>query len=359
MTQLHAYRAAILHSLGDPSQVGLEDSYAYYEDGLLVVDQGIISDIGPAEAVLARLAPHTAITEFSNKLITAGFVDTHIHFPQTEMIASYGEQLLDWLNNYTFPEEGKFSDPQHAQRVASFFLEELLRNGTTTAMVFGTVHKASVEAFFTESHKRNMRMIAGKVMMDRNGPDYLLDTPESSYSDSKALIERWHKKGRQLYAVTPRFAPTSTEAQLSMAGRLLQEYDDVYLQTHLSENKQEIEWVKSLFPERAGYLDVYDHFNLLGHRSVFAHAVHLEEAECQRMADTDSVISFCPTSNLFLGSGLLDLPRVEGHGIRVGLGTDVGGAPAFLYYVPLLRLIKSSNFKNINFILLKLCIWLL
>ena len=329
MTHTIAYRAAILHSLGDPDQIGLENSYAYFEDGMLVVCDGVITDIGPVDQVLARLPDATPIIEFKDKLISAGFIDTHIHFPQTEMIASYGEQLLDWLNNYTFPEEGKFADPVHAQRVASLFLDELLRNGTTTAMVFGTVHKASVEAFFSESDKRNTRMIAGKVMMDRNGPDYLLDTPESSYVDSKALIERWHKQGRQLYAVTPRFAPTSTEAQLAMAGRLLAEYDDVYLQTHLSENQQEIAWVKSLFPERAGYLDVYDHFNLLGERSVFAHAVHLEQKERERMGETDSVISFCPTSNLFLGSGLLDLPKVESHGIRVGLGTDVGGGTSF------------------------------
>ncbi|MBU3823485.1 MAG: guanine deaminase [Candidatus Oceanisphaera merdipullorum] len=329
MTHTIAYRAAILHSLGDPDQIGLENSYAYFEDGMLVVSDGVITDIGPVDQVLARLPDATPIIEFKDKLISAGFIDTHIHFPQIEMIASYGEQLLDWLNNYTFPEEGKFADPVHAQRVASLFLDELLRNGTTTAMVFGTVHKASVEAFFSESDKRNTRMIAGKVMMDRNGPDYLLDTPESSYVDSKALIERWHKQGRQLYAVTPRFAPTSTEVQLAMAGRLLAEYDDVYLQTHLSENQQEIAWVKSLFPERAGYLDVYDHFNLLGERSVFAHAVHLEQKERERMGETDSVISFCPTSNLFLGSGLLDLPKVESHGIRVGLGTDVGGGTSF------------------------------
>ena len=329
MTQVTAYRAAILHSLADPAQVGLDASYDYYEDGILVVADGHISDIGPADQVLARLPAAAELLNFEHKLITAGFIDTHIHFPQTEMIASYGEQLLDWLNNYTFPEEGKFADPVHAKRVASFFLDELLRNGTTTAMVFGTVHKASVEAFFTESDKRNMRMIAGKVMMDRNAPDYLLDTPESSYIDSKDLIERWHKKGRQLYAVTPRFAPTSTAEQLDMAGRLLQEYDDVYLQTHLSENKQEITWVKEIFPDRAGYLDVYDHFGLLGERSVFAHAVHLEQAECERMSETDSVISFCPTSNLFLGSGLLDLPAMENHNIRVGLGTDVGGGTSF------------------------------
>ncbi len=329
MTQATAYRAAILHSLADPARVGLNASYAYHEDGVLVVADGHINDIGPADQVLARQPANIKVVHFENKLITAGFIDTHIHFPQTEMIASYGEQLLDWLNNYTFPEERKFADPAHASRVASFFLDELLRNGTTTAMVFGTVHKASVEAFFSESDQRNMRMIAGKVMMDRHAPDYLLDTPESSYIDSKDLIERWHNKGRQLYAVTPRFAPTSTAEQLAMAGRLLQEYDDVYLQTHLSENKQEIDWVRELFPERKGYLDVYDHFGLLGERSVFAHGVHLEQEECERMGESNSVISFCPTSNLFLGSGLFDLPLMEEHGIRVGLGTDVGGGTSF------------------------------
>ncbi|WP_417617926.1 guanine deaminase [Oceanisphaera sp.] len=329
MTQATAYRAAIVHCLADPARAGLDASYAHYEDGVLVVADGQISDIGPAEQVLARQPANIQVLHFENKLVTAGFIDTHIHFPQTEMIASYGEQLLDWLNNYTFPEEGRFADPLHAKRVASFFLDELLRNGTTTAMVFGTVHKASVEAFFTESDRRNMRMIAGKVMMDRHAPDYLLDTPESSYVDSKDLIARWHNKGRQLYAVTPRFAPTSTAEQLEVAGRLLQEHEDVYLQTHLSENTQEVAWVKALFPERAGYLDVYDHFGLLGPRSVFAHALHLEQAECERMAATDSVISFCPTSNLFLGSGLLDLPELERHQVRVGLGTDVGAGTSF------------------------------
>lgn len=329
MTQPKAYRAAILHSLGDPAQVGLEASYAYYPDGVLVVADGRVRDIGPADEVLARQPAGLEVTRFENRLITSGFIDTHIHFPQTEMIASYGEQLLDWLNNYTFPEERKFVDQAHGARVAELFLDELLRNGTTTAMVFGTVHKASVDAFFTASHARNMRMIAGKVMMDRHAPDYLLDTPESGYADSKELIERWHKKGRQLYAVTPRFAPTSTAEQLALAGKLLAEYDDVYMQTHLSENQQEIEWVKSLFPEQKGYLDVYDHFGLLGDRSVFAHAVHLEQEEAARMGETDSVISFCPTSNLFLGSGLFDLPGAEQRGIRVGLGTDVGAGTSF------------------------------
>ncbi|MCT7654037.1 guanine deaminase [Oceanimonas sp. NS1] len=329
MTQPVAYRAAILYSLGDPARVGLDDSFVWHEDGVLVVADGHVQDVGPAPEVLDRLPAGTQVIALENRLITPGFIDTHIHFPQTEMIASYGDQLLDWLNNYTFPEERKFAEPAHAARVAGLFLDELLRNGTTTAMVFGTVHPQAVDAFFTESSRRNTRMIAGKVMMDRHAPDYLLDTPESSYADSKALIERWHKNGRQLYAVTPRFAPTSTAEQLTVAGRLMSEYDDLYMQTHLSENKQEIEWVKSLFPEQKGYLDVYDHFGLLGERSVFAHAVHLEQEESERMGETDSVISFCPTSNLFLGSGLFDLTSAEQHRIRVGLGTDVGAGTSF------------------------------
>lgn len=329
MTHAVAYRAAILHSLDDPAKVGLEASYAYYQDGILVVADGLVRDIGAAADVLARQPADLQVIEFQDKLITSGFIDTHIHFPQSEMIASYGEQLLDWLNNYTFPEEGKFADPAHSARVAEFFLDELLRNGTTTAMVFGTVHKASVDAFFQASDQRNMRMIAGKVMMDRHAPDFLLDTPESGYADSKELIERWHNKGRQLYAVTPRFAPTSSPEQLALAGRLLAEYDGLYMQTHLSENKQEIAWVKSLFPDQKGYLDVYDHHGLLGERSVFAHAIHLEEQEFDRMSSSDSIAAFCPTSNLFLGSGLFDLPKFEGYGVDVGLGTDVGAGTSF------------------------------
>ncbi|WP_417604902.1 guanine deaminase [Oceanimonas baumannii] len=329
MTQPVAYRAAILYSLGDPARVGLDHSFAWHEDGVLVVADGHIQDVGPAPEVLDRLPEGTQVITLKNRLITPGFIDTHIHFPQTEMIASYGDQLLDWLNNYTFPEERKFADEAHAARVAGVFLDELLRNGTTTAMVFGTVHKQAVDAFFTESARRNTRMIAGKVMMDRNAPEFLLDTAASSYADSRELIERWHKQGRQLYAVTPRFAPTSTAEQLTEAGRLMSEYDDLYMQTHLSENKQEIAWVKSLFPEQKGYLDVYDHFGLLGERSVFAHAVHLEQEESERMGATGSVISHCPTSNLFLGSGLFDLPSAEQHQIRVGLGTDVGAGTSF------------------------------
>ena len=323
-----AYRAAILHSIADPAVVGVEQSYEYFEDGVLVVDNGQVAKVGHAVDLLPTLKG-VEITEYRDALITPGFIDTHIHYPQTGMIASYGEQLLDWLNTYTFPTEQQFADKAHAADVAGIFLKELLRNGTTTALVFGTVHKQSVDAFFEAAQALNLRMIAGKVLMDRNAPDYLTDTPESGYADSKELIERWHGKGRLHYAVTPRFAPTSTPEQLTLAGKLLGEYPDLYMHTHLSENRKEIEWVKALFPERKGYLDVYDHYKLIGARSVFAHGVHLCDDECKRLAETGSAVAFCPTSNLFLGSGLFDLNKLEEHGVRVGLGTDVGAGTSF------------------------------
>ncbi|MDH4607258.1 guanine deaminase [Pseudomonas sp. BN102] len=324
-----AYRSAILHSIADPALVGVEQSYQYFEDGLLVVEDGRIKALGEAEALLPTLAAGVEVREYRDALITPGFIDTHIHYPQTGMIASYGEQLLDWLNTYTFPTEKQFADKAHAADVAGIFLKELLRNGTTTALVFGTVHKESVDAFFEAAQALDLRMIAGKVLMDRNAPDYLTDTAESGYADSKELIERWHGKDRLHYAVTPRFAPTSTPEQLALAGKLFAEYPGLYMHTHLSENRKEIEWVKELFPERKGYLDVYDHFKLIGERSVFAHGVHLCDDECKRLAETGSAVAFCPTSNLFLGSGLFDLQKLEEHGVRVGLGTDVGAGTSF------------------------------
>ena len=329
MSRPQAFRAAILHSLADPREAGTEQSYEYFEDGLLIIENGKVAQIGHAADLLPRQPAGTEVIEYQDALITPGFIDTHIHYPQTGMIASYGEQLLDWLDTYTFPTERAFADPAHARAIADVFLDELLRNGTTTALVFGSVHKASVDAFFEACEKRNLRMIAGKVLMDRNAPDYLTDTAESAYVDSKELIERWHGKGRLHYAVTPRFAPTSTPEQLTLAGKLFKEYPDLYMHTHLSENRKEIEWVRELFPERKGYLDVYDHHGLIGARSVFAHGLHLCDAECKRLGETGSAVAFCPTSNLFLGSGLFDLEKVESFGVRVGLGTDVGAGTSF------------------------------
>lgn len=326
--QLVAHRGEVLHFLSDPSDTK-ENSWEYFKDGILVIEKGLIHSCGNAKDILKTLPSNIQITRHENGLITPGFVDTHIHFPQCEIIASYGEQLLEWLETYTFPAELQFDDPKHAKKIAKFFLDQLLSNGTTTALVFGTVHPQSVDAFFTEAQERKLRMICGKVMMDRNAPDGLLDTPESSYEESKMLIEKWHNKDRLSYAVTPRFAPTSTDEQLAAAGRLLKEYPDVHFQTHLSENKKECDWVGELFPERKNYLDVYDHHNLLGKRSLFAHGIYLEDSEWQRLSESDSALSYCPRSNLFIGSGLFNMQKAKEFKVKIGLGTDVGGGDSF------------------------------
>ncbi|WP_077341902.1 guanine deaminase [Pseudocolwellia agarivorans] len=326
---LKVYRGELLHFLADPSKVKLEDSYEYFPDALLIIKNGLVDTVGHAHDLLSTLPFGTEIIHYTDGLMMPGFIDTHVHYPQTEMIASYGEQLLEWLENYTFPAERQFSDEAHGKKVAEFFLSQMLDAGTTTALVFGTVHKASVDAFFSIAEQKNLRMICGKVLMDRNCPDYLSDTAESGYTDSKALIEKWHNRGRLQYAITPRFAPTCSTEQLNEAGRLLNEYPSVYLHTHLSENKNEIEWVKSLFPDSENYLDVYDKSNLLGRRSVFAHGVHLHDDECQRLSDTESAIAFCPSSNLFLGSGLFNLKQAEEFNVNVGLGSDIGAGTTF------------------------------
>jgi len=320
---LIAHRGEIIHFLTN------DKDFEYFKDGLLVIEEGHIHSVGNAEELLKKTPQNTKIIEHPNSLITPGFVDTHVHYPQCEIIASYGKQLLEWLETYTFPAEKKFKDPEYASKIASFFLDQLLTNGTTTAMVFGTVHPQSVDAFFIEAQRRKLRMICGKVMMDRNAPDALLDTAETSYTESRDLIEKWHNKGRLRYAVTPRFAPTSTDEQLAQAGRLLHEYPDVHFQTHISENKKECEWVAELFPERDNYLDVYDHHQLLGKRSVFAHGIHLEDSEFKRLAETDSALAFCPASNLFIGSGLFNLHKANHFGVKIGLGTDVAGGDSF------------------------------
>ena len=300
-------------------------------DGLLFVSNGEIVWSGPWQEGRHRLSQEIPVVDRREYLVMPGFVDTHIHFPQREMVGAYGEQLLTWLDRYTFPAERKYVDAAYASAMATDFIDELLRAGTTSAMVFCAVFPQSVDALFTAALARNMRLIAGKVMMDRNGPDYLLDTPESGYAESRALIEQWHGKNRLLYAITPRFAPTSSAAQLALAGKLLAGYPGVYMQTHLAENTREVAWVKELFPDRANYFDVYDHFGLAGPKSVFAHCIHLEDAEWERIADTGSIMAFCPSSNLFLGSGLFDFQRAGSRTIPVGLGTDVGAGTSFCH----------------------------
>lgn len=307
----------------------IHDQVRYVEDGLVIIQEGKIQWFGPWQEGQSRLPINAELQHYPDQLIVPGFIDTHIHFPQTEMIGAYGEQLLEWLNTYTFPTEIQFQDASYSEKIAEFFVQELLKNGTTTALVFCTVHPESVDALFNAATTRNMRLIAGKVLMDRHAPEALTDTAETAYTDSKALIEKWHGHGRNLYAITPRFAPTSTPEQLQKAGQLKAEYPDVYLHTHLSENKNEIAWVKELFPEREGYLDVYHHYGLTGSKSVFAHCVHLEDEEWNCMHQTDSAIAFCPTSNLFLGSGLFPLKKTWDKGVKVGLGTDIGAGTSF------------------------------
>ena len=326
-----ALRGRLLSFHDDPATARAAASHSYIADGLLVIAEGRIAKVGEAKALLPRLPKGLPVDHYPEDLILPGFVDPHIHYPQTQVIASYGTQLLDWLERYAFVEERKFADPAHAARVAGFFLDELLRNGTTTAAVYCTVHAASVEAFFAESARRNTRMLAGKVLMDRRAPAGLLDSAQSGYDESAALIARWQGRGRQHYAVTPRFAVTSSPAQLEAAGALLRAHPEVYLQTHLAENLQEIETVKALFPEAGSYTEVYDRFGLLGPRSLFGHCLHLEEDERRRLAESGSVAVFCPTSNLFIGSGLFDLEaaRDPRFPLRCALATDVGGGTSY------------------------------
>jgi len=351
---LQAFRSSFLDFIADPFFVPEAESVRYFADGLMVLEDGKIKALGAYEDLKATYAEIPTV-DYRDRLILPGFIDTHIHFPQVEVLAAYGEQLLEWLNKYTFPAEGKFQDKSYAQKVATIFLDELMRNGTTTALVFATVHPQSAEAFFEEASRRNLRMIAGKVMMDRNAPDFLTDTAERAYQESKALIQKWHKTRRLLYAVTPRFAITSTNEQLQLAGKLLEEFPDVYLHTHLSENVNEVELVAQLFPDSNGYLDVYDRAGLVRERSVFAHGVQLRDDEFRRLSAAKAAIAFCPTSNLFLGSGLFKLTQAKSieHPVHVGLGTDVGGGTSFsilqtaheAYKVVQLQREKLSPFK--------------
>ncbi|MBE9557429.1 MAG: guanine deaminase [Proteobacteria bacterium] len=325
MTGKTAIRGRLLDFIADPAEAGEEACYRYIADGAVVMEDGKIASIGPA----ADLPADMPVEDYGQALVLPGLIDTHIHYPQTRVIASYGAQLLEWLDKYTFVEEQKFADPDHAAAVAKFFFDELLRNGTTTAAVYCTVHPESVEAFFTESERLNTLMIAGKVMMDRNAPEALTDDAERSFSESAALIEKWHGRGRQHCAVTPRFAVTSTEAQLEAAGALMRGYPDIYMQTHLAENSAEIAAVAKQFPWSRSYTDVYDKFGLLGPRAIFGHGIHLSDGEIARLSETDSTVAFCPTSNLFIGSGLFDMGRLRGGGVKVGLATDVGGGTSF------------------------------
>ncbi|WP_394124126.1 guanine deaminase [Psychrobacter nivimaris] len=376
---LHIYQARLLHYLtesdrteratSDHSQTlaverdvtllpvieGVQVYPEYIADGALVVDDvtGRIVEYGHNETILAK---YTNISEqagqlvvkvhdYRDKLIMPGFIDTHVHYPQIDMIAAYGEQLLDWLNNYTFVTEANFGDPKVAHDTAQFFLKQLLANGTTSAMVFSTSHSESVNAFFTESQRLNTRMITGNVLMDQNAPDNLCVPAEQGIRDTQNIIDNWHERGRQHVAITPRFAITSSPKQLQMAGELYASYENVYLQTHLAENHDEIAFVKQLYPNHKGYLDVYDTMGLLGRRTTLAHGIHLEKSEYERLRDTGTQISHCPTSNLFLGSGLFDLPKTLSY-TGVSIATDVGAGTSLSMLTTLSEAYKIQQLQS-------------
>ena len=326
-----AIRGATLTYKDDPFLNDLSDCMIYESDAIILMENGKISAFGPANEIKNQVPAGTEIKEYKDALITAGFIDCHVHYPQTEIIGAYGEQLIDWLNKYTFVAEQSFSDKDHAREVSQVFLNECLKNGTTTSTVYCTVYPQSVDAFFEESEKLNMRNIAGKIMMDRNAPEALTDTPQKGYDETKALAEKWHEKGRQLYCVTPRFAPTSSPEQMEMTGAVWKENPGTFLQSHVSENKGEVAWVNELYPDCKGYLDVYDHFGQLGQRAIYGHGIHLTEAELQRCHETGTAIAHCPTSNLFLGSGLFNIKNAKNpeRPVRVGLATDLGAGTSF------------------------------
>jgi len=320
-------RGRTLTFLRWPDSAGDHGAFRYEEDGGLLVRDGRIAAGGGFAEVKAEAGDGVTVIDHRPHLLLPGFIDCHVHIPQMQVIASYGSELLDWLNKYTFPEETKFRDAQHSRRIARLFLDEMVRQGTTTVAAYCSVHRQSAEAFFAESHGRDMLNIAGKVMMDRNAPEGVRDTPRSGYDDSKALIAEWHGKGRQHYAITPRFAITSTPEQMEMAQTLMQEHPGLHMQTHLSENHAEIAFTQELYPWSRDYTDVYERYGLLGPRSLFGHCIHLSEREADAMSDTGSVAVFCPTSNLFLGSGLFDYHRYRRREkpVRIAAATDVGG----------------------------------
>jgi guanine deaminase len=328
----HALRGAALTFVADPFDVGVEAALRHEADAIIAMDDGRITHFGPASRVLPEL-PRDLTVRVTGKdtLILPGFIDAHVHYPQTQIIGSHGEQLLDWLEKYTFVAEQAFASGEHARDVARLFLQECLRAGTTTAGVFCTVHPQSVDAFFEEAQARNMRMIAGKVLMDRNAPAALTDSPKKGYDESKALIARWHGRGRQLYAVTPRFAASSTPEQMEMAGQLWAEHPGTYLQSHIAENRAEVSWIRQLYPQRKGYLDVYDHYRQLGPRAMYGHGIWLTEEELHRCHDTGTALAHCPTSNQFLGSGLFSVRKAvkRERPVRVAMATDLGAGTSF------------------------------
>jgi guanine deaminase len=319
----------VLSFLEEPQGRDDHASYRYIEDGAVVIGDGKILMVGEWNERAASHHDAAEIIDHRPNLILPGFIDPHIHFPQMQVIGAYAAALLEWLNTYTFVEEQRFGDEAHATRIASRFFDELIRHGTTTAAAYCSVHPQSVDAFFGEAEKRNMLMVGGKVMMDRNAPPGLLDTPQSGYDDTKAGIAKWHGRGRAHYAITPRFAITSTHEQMAMAEALAREFPDLHIQTHVSENLAEIAYANELFPNYGDYVGIYEKFHLLGPKTLLGHCIHLSHRETEVISESRSVAVFCPTSNLFIGSGLFDYERQHERGVRIATATDVGGGSSY------------------------------
>ena len=344
---MRVYRARIFTPVADPfpSDADLAASYVYHDDGYVAVDGDRIVGVGDFQDMPRD---SSALTQLGrNALIVPGFVDTHLHAPQLEMIGSYGGHLLEWLNRYTFPTEAKFSDPAHAALIAEAFFDELLRNGTLCALIFSTIHAEATDIFFAEAERRGFRGIIGKTMMDRNAPPELLENVRDSYDQSRALLQKWHNRGLLRYAITPRFAPTSTPELLEAAGQLKREFPDAYVHTHISENTNEVTWVQQLFPE-AEYADVYDRYGLLDERAVLAHGVWLTEEELDLLARRKARIAHCPNSNLFLGSGLFRLHHTLDAGVGVGLGTDIGAGTTPSMFNAMADAYKVQQVQNVS-----------
>ncbi|MGO4350397.1 guanine deaminase [Rhizobium sp. RAF36] len=324
-------RGRLLSFKRAPQGLSDQESYSYETDGGLLIEGGKIIAAGSYADVKAKAPDDAEEIDHRPHLIMPGFIDTHLHFPQMQVIASYAANLLEWLNTYTFPEECRFVETAHAQKIATHFYDELIRHGTTTAVAYCSVHKTSADAFFAEAMKRGMCMVGGKVMMDRNAPQGLLDTPEMGYDETRAVIAEWHGKGRNHVAITPRFAITSTPQQMEAAAALAREFPDLHIQTHLSENHDEIRYTCELYPEAIDYTDIYARYGLLGRKTLFGHCIHLSDREADAMSEAGSIAVHCPTSNLFLGSGLFPLKALSRREkpVRIGVATDIGGGSSY------------------------------
>lgn len=322
-------RGRILTFHAEPQSPQDDSAHLYIEDGALLIEAGMIIACDSYDRVCPLAGENVELIDHRPHLLMPGFIDTHLHFPQVQVIASWGAQLLDWLENYTFPAEARFVDPDHAARMAGHFFDQMIANGTTTSVAYCTSHKSSAEAYFTEAARRNMRVIGGKVLMDRNAPDNVCDTPQSGYDDTKALIADWDGKGRALYAITPRFAITSTPAQMEATAALVKEHPDCYIQTHLDENHAEIELTAQLYPDAPDYLGIYEQYGLLGPKMLLGHCIHMQPREIDVMIETKSRPVFCPTSNLFLGSGLFDYEGLRARGAICAVATDIGGGTSY------------------------------